>query len=130
VPNVFSATFEYPEFLATWTLDYRTSFEYDWSIQFIGDKGSMVLDRHGSHVYDDAGSSPAPWSAKEVPQLTYREVDRDSASLHMKDLLDCIRSRKEPKCPIEIAAAAVAGPHMANLAYLEDRKVKRNAPGT
>ena len=33
-------------------------------------------------------------------------------------------SRQEPNCPIEVAAAAVAGPHMANLAYREDRKVK------
>ena len=91
VPNVFTATFEYPGFLATWTLDYRTSFEYDWSIQFIGDKGAMVLDRTGSRVFSDAGSSPTPWAAKEQPELTYKEADRDSASLHMRNLLDCIQ---------------------------------------
>ena len=125
VPNVFTATFEYPGFLATWTLDYRTSFEYDWSIQFIGDKGAMVLDRTGSRVFSDAGSSPTPWAAKEQPELTYKEADRDSASLHMRNLLDCIRSRKEPNCPIEVAAAAVAGPHMANLSYLEHGTVNR-----
>ncbi|MCW5977618.1 MAG: Gfo/Idh/MocA family oxidoreductase [Bryobacteraceae bacterium] len=125
VPNVFTATFEYPQFLATWTLDYRTSFEYDWSIQFIGDRGAMTLDRTGCRVYNDAGSSPTPWAAKELPELVYKEADRDSALLHMRNLLECIRSRKEPNCPIEVAAAAVAGPHMANLAYREDRKVKR-----
>lgn len=32
VPNVFSATFEYPNFLATWTLNYRTTQQFDWSI--------------------------------------------------------------------------------------------------
>jgi predicted dehydrogenase len=125
VPNVFSATFEYPEFLATWTLDYRTSFEYDWSIQFIGDRGAMVLDRHGSRIYSDPGASGTPWAAKSLPEVIYQEADRDSASLHMKNLLEAIRERKEPNCPIEVAAAAVAGPHMANLAYREDRKVKR-----
>jgi hypothetical protein len=43
---------------------------------------------------------------------------------HQQNFLDCIRTRQEPNCPIEVAAEAVAGPHMANLAYREDRKVK------
>jgi predicted dehydrogenase len=127
VPNVFSATFEYPNFLATWTLDYQTSFEYDWSIQFIGDKGSMLLDRRGSSIFNDAGESPTPWGLKELPEMVYKETDRDSASLHMRNFLDCIRTRQEPNCPIEIAAAAVAGPHMANRALLEEREFKRES---
>jgi len=125
VPNVFSATFEYPDFLATWTLDYRTSFEYDWSIQFIGDRGAMVLDRHGSRIYSDPGASGTPWAVKALPELIYREADRDSVVLHMRNFLEAIRDRKEPNCPIEVAAAAVAGPHLANLAYREGRKVRR-----
>jgi hypothetical protein len=56
--------------------------------------------------------------------LIAQEPDRDSATAHQQNFLDCIRSRQEPNCPIEIAAAAVAGPHMANLAWREDRKVK------
>ena len=43
----------------------------------------------------------------------------------MQNLLDCIRSRKQPNCTVEIAAAAVEGPHMANLSMREDRKVHR-----
>ena len=38
VPNVFSAVFEYPEFLATWTLDYRTNHDHDWAITLMGEK--------------------------------------------------------------------------------------------
>jgi len=127
VPNVFAATFEYADFLATWTLDYRTSFEYDWSIQFIGDRGAMVLDRHGSRIFRDPGPSTTPWAMKGQPELTYREADRDSPVRHLENFLACVRLRKEPNCPVEVAAAAVAGPHMANLAWREGRKVKRAA---
>jgi predicted dehydrogenase len=123
VPNVFSATFEYRDFLATWTLDYRTSFEYDWSIQFIGDRGAMVLDRHGSRIYSDPGASATPWAVKTLPELIYQEADRDSVTLHMRNFLEAIRERKEPNCPIEVAAAAVAGPHLANRAYREGKKI-------
>ena len=124
VPNVFSAVFEYPGFLVTWTLDYQSAFEFDWSIQFIGDAGAMVLNREGCRVYDDPGISPQPWSVNPAPRVIYMEADLDKGTSHMKNMLDCVRSRREPNCPIEVAAAAVAGPHMANIAYREDRKVK------
>ncbi len=125
VPNVFSAIFEYPGYVATWTLNYRSSQDYDWSILFQGDKASMILDRHGCRIYSDGGSSPTPWSQRPNSELIYREDDRDGPELHMRDMLECVRTRKRPNCTVEIAAAAVAGPHMANLALREDRKVKR-----
>jgi hypothetical protein len=36
-----------------------------------------------------------------------------------------MRTRQEPNCPVEIAAAAVAGPHMANKAMYDGRKFVR-----
>ncbi|HWQ52280.1 MAG TPA: Gfo/Idh/MocA family oxidoreductase [Bryobacteraceae bacterium] len=124
VPDVFSAVFEYPNFLATWTLNYTSSYDYDWSILFQGDKASMLLDRTGYKVFKDTGPSPQPWRDGRKPEITAQEPDRDSASAHQQNFLDCIRSRKQPNCTVEIAAAAVAGPHMANLAYRQDKKIR------
>ena len=123
VPNVFSAVFEYPGFLATWTLNYRSSYQYDWSIHFQGEKAAMVLDRHGCRIYKDPGESPEPWSQRVEEELVLTEEDRDSAEVHQQNFLDCIHSRTEPNCTVEIAAAAVAGPHMANQAYLRGKKI-------
>ena len=50
-------------------------------------------------------------------------ADRDSADLHPKNFPDCVGSRQQPNCSVEIAAAAVAGPHMANIAWKEGRKI-------
>ncbi len=123
VPNVFSAVFEYDDFIATWTLDYRTNHDHDWSITFIGEKGAMVLDRSGSRVFDDAGSSSQPWAQEPKTRILFQEADLDRDTDHMENMLDCIRSRARPNCPIEVAAAAVAGPHMANIALREERRV-------
>jgi predicted dehydrogenase len=123
VPNVFSAVFEFPEFPATWTLNYRSTYEFDWSIHFQGERASMVLDRKGLRLYRDPGESPQPWSMKPELELAADKPDRDKPEAHPQNFLDCIRTRKEPNCTIEIAAAAVAGPHMANLAYRQNRKV-------
>jgi predicted dehydrogenase len=123
VPDVFSATFEYPDFLATWTLDYTTAYDFDWSITFLGEKASMVLDRHGYRIYKNGDRSGQPWSWSGKAELVAEEADRDSSLAHQQNFLDCVRSRKEPNCTVEIAAAAVAGPHMANIALRENRKV-------
>jgi hypothetical protein len=50
--------------------------------------------------------------------------------MHPQNFLDCVRSRKQPNCTIEIAAAAVTGPHLANTAFREGRKVKLGPDGT
>jgi len=82
----------------------------------------MILDRHGCRIYKDPGESPEPWSQRVDEELILKEEDRDSAELHQQNFLDCIRSRQEPNCTVEIAAAAVAGPHMANQAFLKGKK--------
>ena len=117
VPNVFTAVFDYPEFVATWTLNYRSSQDWDWSITFQGEKAAMVLDRKGMRVYKDFGASGQPWTLKQMPELTLERPDTDKPEAHPKNFLECIRTRREPNCTVEIAAAAVAGPHMANVAY-------------
>ncbi len=124
VPNVFTAVFEYPEFIATWTLNYRSTYENDWSIQFQGERAAMVLDRSGLHLYKDAGEMRKPWTLREKAELLADKPDLDKPEAHPQNFLDCIRSRKQPNCTVEIAAAAVAGPHMANLAYRQQRLIK------
>src|SRR5450759_66342 len=132
VPNVFSAAFEYADFMATRTLNYRSSYEYDWSIHFQGEKASMVLDRKGYRIYGDPGLSSKPWSQPGTSSLKLvdQQEDKDSAAMHPQNFLECVRSRKQPNCTMEIAAAAVTGPHMANIAYREGRKVKLSPDGT
>jgi hypothetical protein len=43
---------------------------------------------------------------------------------HLRNFLECIRTRKQPNCPVETAAAAVAGPHLANLALRRGKLVR------
>jgi predicted dehydrogenase len=130
VPNIFSTAFEYPDFLATWTLNYRSSFRHDWSIIFRGEKQTMVMNRLGYQLYKDAGDSGEPWSQKVSDKPDKTVPDTDGPEAHLKNFLDCVRSRQQTNCPPEVAANAVAGPHMANLAFKQGRKVKRDAAGS
>lgn len=113
-PDVFSAVFEFPNMMANWTLDYANSYQNGWSITFMGDKGTMILDEYGYKVYAE------PWKPDAAP--IYEEKAPVPVESHITNFIDCIKSRKEPNCTVEIAARAVAGPHLANLALLSKRQ--------
>lgn len=115
-PEVFSAVFEMEKFMTTWTLDYCNSFQNGWSITFMGDKGTMVLDDAGYTVWDE------PWKVGKPP--IYQEKAPVPIETHVQNFLDCIVSRKDPNCTVEIAQRAVAGPHLANLAFQKGRQVR------
>jgi predicted dehydrogenase len=129
VPNVFTAVFEYPAMIASWTLNYRTTHEFDWSITFQGEEAIMVMDRRGYRLYKNGPLSGEPWNYRGQQELLAEMTDHDKPEAHQQNFLDCVRSRQEPNCPIETAAAAVSGPHMANLSLREERKVKLGPDG-
>ena len=114
-PDVFCAVFEFPDYMATWTLNYDNAYENGWSITFQGDKGTLILDEEGYRVYAE------PW--KRDSQPIYEEKAPVPVEAHIRNFLDCVKSRQEPTCPVEIAAQAVAGPHLANQAFLRGKKV-------
>ncbi|MCC6291864.1 MAG: Gfo/Idh/MocA family oxidoreductase [Bryobacterales bacterium] len=115
-PDVFSAVFEYPGLIVNWTLDYANSYHNGWSITFLGDKGTMILDEEGYRVYAE------PWKASNPP--IFEEKAPVPMEAHIQNFLDCLKSRQQPNCTVDIAAAAVAGPHLANLAMFQGKKVR------
>ncbi|MGH9722539.1 MAG: Gfo/Idh/MocA family protein [Bryobacteraceae bacterium] len=115
-PDVFCAVFEYPAFIATWTLNYCNAYENGWSIQFQGDKGTMVLNEEGYRVWGE------PWPKNLEPSHAVLAPVR--VEQHVQNFLDCVKSRNEPNAPVEVGASAVAAPHLANLAFHQRRQVQ------
>ncbi len=116
VPDVFSAVFEYDKLMATWTLNYCNSYENDWSIQFQGDEGTMLLNNAGYRIWKE----PHPRNPEPVQQM----AAPIPIETHIQNFLDCVKSRKEPTAPVEVGASAVSAPHLANLAYHQERRVR------
>lgn len=114
-PDVFSATFGYDGFLVNWTLDYGNAYQNGWSIAFHGDKATMILDDAGFRVYAEPWKKDAPPTVEEASPVPIED--------HIANFTECMRTRKQPNCPVEIAAQAVSGPHLANLAMFRERKV-------
>ncbi|MFZ4987360.1 MAG: Gfo/Idh/MocA family protein [Blastocatellia bacterium] len=119
VPDTFSAVYEYPTFLATWTLCYGNSFEDSWKIFIQGKKATMVIDDDGYRVY------PEVWKRPEIPPaVTHEYKGGIPTEPHVRNFLDCVRSRQEPNAPVEVGHRAVTGPHLANLALRAQRRIE------
>jgi hypothetical protein len=79
-----------------------------------GTKAAMRIWRGGFSVYAEVPrytERPDPSSPiLEVKSNGDRTVD------HVKNFLDCVRSRKTPNAPVEAGVAAARAGHVANLA--------------
>jgi predicted dehydrogenase len=108
VPDTFSAVYEYPTFLATWTLCYGNSFEDSWKIFIQGKKATMVIDDDGYRVY------PEVWKRPEIPPaVTHEYKGGIPTEPHVRNFLDCVKSRQEPNAPVEVGHRAVT--YVSNL---------------
>jgi predicted dehydrogenase len=128
-PDVFTAAFEYDGFIATWTLDYANTMDNGWNIKFFGRKATLWLDNDGARLYEskDTGTT---FNRTEKAQLT-REVKKPlSDTEHVKNFIECCRSRREPNAPVEVGHTAVCGPHLANVAFLHKTRARLNPDAT
>lgn len=122
VPDVFCAVFEYPNFMATWTLNYCNSYDNDWSVQFQGDQGAMIINNEGFRIWKE----PVPKNPAPVQQM----AAPIPIEPHIQNFMDCVRTRTQPNAPVEVGASAVSAPHLANTAFHANRRVYLSADGT
>ncbi len=125
VPDTFTAVFEYPAFLATWTLCYSNSYHNGWQIILQGRNATMELDEDGYRVF------PEPWKeTNEAPPVVHNYKGGIPTEPHVKNFLECIKSRQEPNAPVEVGHHAVTGPHLANMALKQQKRVELNGLGS
>ena len=54
------------------------------------------------------------------------KIENETAS-HVKNWLECCKSRKEPNSPIELGHKVITAAHLANLSYRTGKKVHWDA---
>ena len=74
----------------------------------------MRLHRSGFEVYEEM---PRYTEAFTTPPPKLKEKSpRDGGLDHMKNFLDCVRSRNTPNASVEVGVAAARAGHVANFA--------------
>ncbi len=122
-PEVFTAIFRYKDFMASWALNYNTTYMDWWHIIFEGTKATMHLHRFGYQVYEE------PIGHKPKEPIIDVEGELPSQP-HVDNFIECIKTREEPNAPVEVGHTAVCGPHLGNVAYLKKKRAKLNPEAT
>jgi predicted dehydrogenase len=127
VTDTASILIEYPEnYFAVFTLGYKAMRYHprlDQLAQFHGHRARLDLGREFFHIYPET----------KGPELTpEREEDRPGAFAaatrdHIRNFLDCVRTRREPNAPVEAGLSAVIVLSMALDSLRSGRRLKWNA---
>jgi len=90
----------------------RGPWDMTYGIAFVGDNATILTDRTKLIVYPEYNNKTKKLRAEE-----YKFTEgKESHNEHVRNFLDCIKSRQAPVCPPETGRAAALHVHMANIA--------------
>ncbi len=112
-PDTMSAALTYPNAIVEFDSALLGYIE-GGGILFRGTAGAMRLHRSGFTVYNEIPR----YSENYEPDHPAMQVKSkgDGAPDHMKNFLECMRSRSTPNAPVEVGVAAARAGHVANFA--------------
>jgi predicted dehydrogenase len=126
-PETASMSVEFPEgYLAVFTLGYR-AMRYNWTndhmTQFHGTKARFDLGREGYSLWP-ASSAVDPKASAEARKLGSFNL---ATVAHVRNFLECVRSRNEPNAPVEAGQHTNVALCMAMESLRTGRRVRYNA---
>jgi predicted dehydrogenase len=124
-PDTITCVLDYPKnFSVTYHGTMASSVD-DGGLEIRGTKGTMKLDRAHLAVYPEGGELIGKLE-KGKPEMLI-ESRGDGTVAHIRNFLDCVKSRKTPAANIRVAVEAARAAHLGNLALKRERRVRWNA---
>lgn len=120
-PDTQDALLDYGDFIVQASVYHANArpIEGSWyGIAFYGTNGTMRLLREGFEVYPE-GDRTRPIGRGGSPQ----------DEPHVRNFLDCVKSRKQPNAPVEWGHLSTNAMHLANIALRTGRAVHWDAKG-
>jgi hypothetical protein len=112
-PDTCNALFEYDGFSVLFQSNaYGTPSDY--GVTFYGDQGKLYVNRN-RYEFTPAGKGAQP---------IVQKIPGDITSDHVRNFLDCCKSRKLPNGDVALAAISVLPPLLAVQSYLEKRRLR------
>jgi predicted dehydrogenase len=113
-PDTINVLLEYPsEFTATFEATLAPGVT-GAAVELCGTEGRLWIDR-GRYEYYPVGRNAKPTIVKAEPG--------DMTLDHVKNFLDCVRSRKLPNGDVLIGHRSAQASHLGNIAYMQKRRL-------
>jgi predicted dehydrogenase len=144
-PDTQDALFEYPGFTAVWSHREGSRGRAIGKSEYFGEFGSLSIARDGWEVHPDnkvppenavpqfrgqptggvnrVEVKPEQWvAAKKEPGSSNEQFD-----LHVRNFLDCIKTRQRPIADVEEGHKTAVACHLANISLRTGRKLRWDA---
>ena len=133
-PDTLQVVYEFPGCTLTYSMRKGNGLPYNghrYGILFCGTEGSLMLDRSGHEINPDTVELPygikQAHGDRKVRKITLKsekvKAKDDGIPSHVRNFLDCLRTRKRPVADIEIAHRSTNTCHLGNIAYKVGRKL-------
>ena len=97
-------------------------------VAFHGSEGMLVVDAKGWEVFPESGRNGRRGPAKSLPAVPLQTApDLRYDAGHVKNFLDCMRSRERPNSVVEIGHNTMIACHLGNIAFRLKRAVRWDA---
>jgi predicted dehydrogenase len=151
VPDALQITYEYPGFILSYEASMlnghgvgahgvgrkyygaRGADDRPHGMAFYGANGTLFADRIGFELYPEPKGSSIPglesksntaggWRAERA-----EATGEDATGLHLKNFIDCVRSREKPVADIETGHRSTIAPHLGNISIRTGHKLRWDA---
>ncbi|HZU26563.1 MAG TPA: hypothetical protein VFA04_13640, partial [Bryobacteraceae bacterium] len=112
-PDTCNALFEYDGFTVLFQSNAYTS-PAEYGMTFHGEHGALFVNRQRYEF------TPAERHAQPVTNKIPGDITDD----HVRNFLDCVRSRKRPNADVELASISILGPLLAVESYEQKRRIR------
>jgi predicted dehydrogenase len=132
-PDTLLASLEYKNFVVTYEnrlLNARGVDGKGYGILFYGTDGTLFVDRGGFEIYPEgttARDGLTTFRTAPARMGLPRRGGDVSHEEHVKNFLECMRTRKPPISDVEIGHKSTVAPHLCNIAFKTGRRVKWDA---
>ncbi|MGE5646068.1 MAG: Gfo/Idh/MocA family protein [Acidobacteriota bacterium] len=127
-PDTEQVIWEFPDFSMVWEHALgvgRGPEAREHGVAFHGNNGVLVIDRAGWEVYPETGKTDKPVREFKMTGLPRQDAgSQDYHFTHVKNFLDCMRTRERPHSDVEIGHNSMIACHLGNMAYRLHRGIK------
>ncbi len=127
-PDTLQALYDFEDFTMLWDHGIGIDGGYygrSHGVGFVGNNGTLVVDRQGWEVIPEGGKNP------RMERVKLTKGDGKDLDNHMKNFIECIKDKnRNTHTNIEIAANTARVCHLGNMAYKTGRRLNWDAENT
>jgi predicted dehydrogenase len=120
-PDTLNVLYDYGSFTLEWDHAGGLSkglYGRSYGVAFICGNGTLVVNREGWEVIAESENN-----VDKMQIIPLQPADSESHEKHVRNFIECVKSRKSPICEIEQGHNVALVAHMGNIAYRTGNKL-------